>query len=83
MLNFYDFCLLPTDEQSDFILDNGQFLCSIDVKDNKIGLFFLFDFYVEVYYNYTCKSLVKITPFRDAKHLDPYLKHIKLPQLAY
>jgi len=82
MLSFYDFCTLPSDEQSDFILDNGQFLCSIDKKDNKIGLFYLFDFYVEVFYNYTCKALVKIRPFRDTKHLGPYLDEIELPQLV-
>lgn len=83
MLSFYDFCTLPSDEQSDFILDNGQFLCSIDKNDNKIGLFYLFDFYVEVFYNYTSKSLVKIRPFREVKNLAPYLDEIELPQMAF
>ena len=82
MLSFYDFCLLPDDEQSDFILENGQFLCSIDQQDNKIGLFYLFDFYVEVYYNYTCRALVKIHPFRDLNNLTPFLEAIELPHLV-
>ena len=63
-------------------MDNGQFLCSIEKKDNKIGLFYLFDFYVEVFYNHTCKALVKIRPFRDTKDLNPYLDEIELTQLV-
>ncbi|MGK7394062.1 MAG: hypothetical protein ACNS62_05800 [Candidatus Cyclobacteriaceae bacterium M3_2C_046] len=81
MISYYHFCNLPDEEQSDFVLTNGHFLCSIDRAEYKIGLYHLFDFFVEVFFYKLDNSIVRIRPFRSMVYLDPYLKEVDISEL--
>lgn len=81
MLNFYEFCTLPSEEQSDFILDMGYYLCAIERNEYKVGLFYLFDFYVEIFFHYESGTIVKINPFRDLEKLTPYINDVDISDL--
>ena len=81
MLSFYNFCTLPSEEQSDFILENGEFVFAIETGEYKVGLFYLFDFFVEVYFRYKDGMIIKINPFRDSNKLEPFLEHIDISAL--
>lgn len=81
MINFFEFRFLPDEEQSDYILNEGKFLCTLDLPEHKIGLYHLFDFYVEVYYHKQKNKIVKVKSFRSLEYLEPYLNQIALDDL--
>lgn len=81
MINFFEFRFLPDEEQSDYILNEGKFLCTLDLPEHKIGLYHLFDFYVEVYYHKPKNKIVKVKSFRSLEYLEPYLNQIALDDL--
>lgn len=80
MINFFEFRFLPDEQQSDYILNNGVFLCSIDSEEERIGLFRLFDFFVEIYYNKVNDQIIKIKSFRSMEFLEPYLERINISE---
>ncbi len=81
MINFFEFRFLPDEEQSDYIIKQGKFLCTLNLPEHKIGLYHLFDFYVEVYYYKPNRQIVKVKSFRSLEYLDPYLEQITLDEL--
>lgn len=80
MINFFEFRFLPDEQQSDYILNNGVFLCSIDSEEERIGLFRLFDFFVEIYYNKVNDQIINIKSFRSMEFLEPYLERINISE---
>jgi hypothetical protein len=67
--------------QTDVIWEDGTFLDRRSEGFYNVLLFQIDDFYTEVYYHAHFNVIIKIESFSDTDRLEPYLDHIKLPEL--
>ncbi|MHA6249897.1 hypothetical protein ACXYMU_18320 [Pontibacter sp. CAU 1760] len=69
--------LLPQ-QQADLVLAQGHYLHHRIKGWCKIDLYWLHDFYVELWFLYDLKSIGLVRALSDYRHLEPYLDTIKL-----
>ncbi|MCJ8164648.1 hypothetical protein MKJ04_07305 [Pontibacter sp. E15-1] len=72
---------LPPHEQAELVLTQGCYLHHRIKGWCKIDLYWMHDFYVELWFLYDLKSIGLVRALTDYTHLEPYLETIKL-QLA-
>ena len=73
-----DFNNLPPHLQVELTLKQGHYLHHIIRGWCKIDLYWLYDFYVELWFLYDLKSIGLVRALTNNKSLDPYLSTIKL-----
>jgi hypothetical protein len=78
MESMFEFIILPSDEQAQYIWDKGTYLLSRQLGRYNISLYHVDSFYAEIWYNKEDNVIYAITPFRDITRLDPYLKDMVL-----
>lgn len=78
-----DFNKLPPHLQAELALQQGYYLHHIIRGWCKIDLYWLYDFYVELWFLYDLKSIGLIRALTNNASLDPYLKTIKLKLPIY
>ena len=73
-----DFNRLPPHLQAELALKQGHYLHHIIRGWCKIDLYWLYDFYVELWFLYDLKSIGLVRALTNNTSLDPYLQTIKL-----
>ncbi len=81
MLTLNEFIILPFEEQCDFIALGGDYLARRKYKTQKIYLYYLSGFFIEVYYCTEDDEIIRIEGFKNTESLTPYLKQIELAGL--
>jgi len=62
-VSFYEFSQLPQEEQYELAFTKGEFI-DVSEKDNvRFALYKLYDFYVEVVYDFVNNKIVNLTSF--------------------
>ena len=77
-MELYEFRLLGSNEQAQRLWDDGVFLISRNRRNEKLLLYQLFNFYVEVVYDVDDNRLKEMKSFKTTRLLYPYLKEIKI-----
>ena len=73
-----DFNKLPPHLQAELALNNGHYIHHVIRGWCKIDLYWLYDFYVELWFLYDLKSIGLVRALTNNSSLDPYLNTIKL-----
>lgn len=71
-MTFYDFKLLPEQEQYRILFNNGDFITYRLESKARFALYALARFFVEVEYNPKSNRIVNIVSFMSGKKLDKY-----------
>lgn len=69
---------MPFEEQCDFIAMGASYLAKREEGTQKIYLYHLFNFYIEVRYCSELDEIVKIDGFKNTESLAPYFKVIDI-----
>lgn len=80
-MKFCDFKLLELPVQAHIIYQKGIYLSERAEDDLFVGLYRVYDFYVEVYCRFNSGEIVKFISFHSDGLLEPYLDKIHLDQL--
>ena len=78
MIRAEEFNELPPHLQAELVLEQGHYLHHRIRGWCKIDLYWLHDFYVELWFLYDLKSIGLVRALTDYAHLEPYLDTIKL-----
>ena len=78
MIRAEEFNQLPPHLQAELVLGQGHYLHNRIRGWCKIDLYWLHDFYVELWFLYDLKSIGLVRALTDYAHLEPYLDTIKL-----
>jgi hypothetical protein len=78
MESMFEFIILPSDEQAQYVWEKGTFLMSRQLGRYNISLYHVDGFYAEIWYNKIDNTIYAITPFKDTARLEPYLADIEL-----
>ncbi|WP_161890743.1 hypothetical protein [Pontibacter russatus] len=78
MIRAEEFNQLPPHLQAELVLGQGHYLHHRIRGWCKIDLYWLHDFYVELWFLYDLKSIGLVRALTDYAHLEPYLDTIKL-----
>lgn len=80
-MKFCDFKLFDFSLQALIIYREGVYLGSRGVDDFFVALYQVHNFYVELYYRFHNREIVKCISFHSEVLLEPYLKQIQLNEL--
>lgn len=80
-IGIYEFTLMPTDEQANYLWDNGEYITHSIREGMRYQLHVLSNFYVEVTYDSTENCIVDLKSFKTSRLLEPYLSHIDIGDL--
>jgi hypothetical protein len=75
-----DFNLLSSDEKLDYLLKNGIFIATTNIKKKNMMLYSIFDFYCELSFSERNTSFFEINIFDSPKFLDHYITDIRFPR---
>ena len=78
MLGIYEFNQLTINEKANYLWENGTFLAAKD----RINLYSLHNFFVEVYYHTELNKISDIKVFRSLSKLHDYLTDIDITSLT-
>ncbi len=78
MINPKEFNNLPPHLQAELALTQGHYLHHRIRGWCKIDLYWLYDFYVELWFMYDLKTIGLVRALTTYQHLDPYAETIKL-----
>ncbi|MCC9134925.1 hypothetical protein ACFSKU_19500 [Pontibacter silvestris] len=78
MLSANEFNQLPPHQQAELVLEQGHYLHHRIRGWCKIDLYWLHDYYVEVWFLYDLKSIGLVRALTNYTSLDPYVETIKL-----
>ena len=76
-MTLYDFIKMDEPEQAEAVWD-GVFIAEREYKEDRILLYAVDEFYVEVFYNKVTNAINRFRPFTTVRLLDPYLDNIDL-----
>ncbi|WP_179019170.1 hypothetical protein [Winogradskyella forsetii] len=72
-MTLYAFNSLSTDEQYNFLWQEGVYLDTVVKKDIKLNLYAINKFFVEVHYNAVTNKLVALKSFKYGTIMDKYI----------
>jgi hypothetical protein len=72
-MTLYEFRLLTDDEQALKVWE-GEYINFRDEGENRVMLYRVNQFYVEVYYNQDSNTILRFNPFTSKRRLELYLK---------
>jgi len=78
MIEIYKFMTLDIDERVNHVWRFGTYLISREESGYIIDLYYLNNYYVEMFYNNVDNSIAEIKTFRSAMFLNPYLDQIDI-----
>lgn len=65
-LSFYDFTLLPDEQQYELIFTEGEFINFREIGGSKFVLYNIYGFFVELQYNIANNNIVNKVAFKRA-----------------
>jgi hypothetical protein len=77
-MTLYEFNQLPLDEACQYIWYNGTYLATRSEGAYRINLYYLKEFYGEVWYKQIDNTIKKVNSFRSKEALEPYIDLIEL-----
>jgi hypothetical protein len=80
-MTIQDFRLLPFAHKCDLVTYAAQFLLFRPIDDSKVFLYYLEDFFVEIYYSPKYQKVLMINAFDKIVGLEPYLMGVSLTDL--
>ena len=80
-MSLYEFTALSADQQLAIVWEQGQFLALRHEADQRVGLYTLGTFFVEVFYDSAMKEIIRHRVFVTDKLLLPYVPTQLLSQL--
>ena len=72
-MTLYEFLMLEDDKQYQTVWDRGIFLDAITINNQKIVLYAIDKFFVEIYYDVVSNKIVDKKTFKYGDSLDKYL----------
>lgn len=72
-MNLYEFNVLPIRIKTEYILNKGTFLMSRKGTQALVHLYYVCDYYVEIFYGEKTNKILSIRTFNDTEKLDRYL----------
>jgi hypothetical protein len=81
MLSLHEFQSLGFDKKCDYIAFHGTYLASRPAEAKKIYLYYLHNFFIEVWITDRSNKVVCISAFTDTTNLEPYLSTIQINNL--
>lgn len=76
-IGIYEFNLLETNEQADYLWNNGEFITNAIQHGVTHQLHVLHDFYVELEYHAVQNRVAQLKSFKTSTLLEPYLNQLK------
>jgi hypothetical protein len=80
-LGIYEFQMLSENEQASHLWECGEYLVTRIEAENKINLYALKDYYVEVTYQGQINKITGLRIFKTLRLLEPYLDQLDLNEL--
>ena len=80
-MSLYEFTALSSDQQLAIVWEQGQFLALRDEAGQRIGLYTLGEFFVEVFYDPAMNEIIRHRVFVTDELLLPYVPTQLLSQL--
>ena len=80
-MGIYEFIALDEDSKANTVWQDGKFLAMREEAGFRLALYELDDFFVQVHYDPTENSIVKIPQFKSMTLLEPYWTAVELPEL--
>lgn len=80
-MTLYEFNMLENDDQYSAVWEHGIHIGERIEGPQKLILYQMFSFYVELYYSVEDNKLTKLRSFSSIKCLDPYLPYIDISNL--
>jgi hypothetical protein len=77
MITLYDF-LAMTDAEQGVAAMQGEYLALRDEGDQKVQLYNLGSFFVEVYYDPKLNKITQLQPSKNKRVLQKYVQHLDL-----
>jgi len=68
IMTFFEFTLLPQEEQYNLVFTEGEFIDHSMKNEIKFALYRLYSFYVEVVYNVKNNKIVNLSSFMNARN---------------
>ena len=81
MFSLHEFIILPFEEQCDFIALGAIYLAKREERTQKVYLYHMFNFFIEVRYCTELDEIVKIEGFKNTENLVPYFRQIDITSL--
>lgn len=78
MIGLYAFNELNINEKANLVWSDSIYIDNYGSAFSWINLYYLYDFYVEVYYSSEINKITKIISFKKGHNLDKYLEKIKI-----
>jgi hypothetical protein len=75
-MTLYQFNALDKLQQANAVFEHGVYLTDLINKHYKLLLFQIDAFYVEAWYDFKVKKVMKYRSFKGTEHLTPYLNQI-------
>lgn len=76
-IGIYELNLLATNEQADYLWNNGEFITNAIQHGGTYQLHVLHDFYVELEYHAVQNRVTQLKSFKTSTLLEPYLNQLK------
>ncbi len=80
-MTLYEFNLLPKDQQTELVWNEGDFVTDRQEDDYSILLYQLYSFYVEIKYSGKANRFLIYRCFNNINQLEPYLEEIDISGL--
>lgn len=80
-MTLYDFIALGKECQPNAVWQHGSFLAMRQEDGFRLALYEMDDFFVQVQYDPDKNEIVKVTPFKSMRMLEPYWITVELPEL--
>lgn len=77
----YEYQKLNDQDKEAVVFEHGRFLANRESGDERVNLYGLGDFYVEVFYHVELNELVRFRAFKSSRLLEPYLDRVSIDQL--
>lgn len=77
-MNMIEFNTLPLQYRAQFTWDNGVFLASRQTEKHVVNLYYIRNFFVEIFFSIKSEGVDMICSFNSTSQIDPYLDQIKL-----
>ncbi len=81
MLTKTEFNRLSLREKSNYTFGRGRLLLRRHARYYTVGLFYVEDFFTEVWYDLRSNDIINIVSFNDSRSLDVYADYIDLDEL--
>lgn len=81
MVSINDFKTLPFDKKCDFITYWGSYLMTSIISEQKVFLYELGGFYIEVWFSPKHDKVLGINAFKDIDGLTPHLANVQIDEI--